>query len=827
MPPADDSYRLPLPDSVGALVRRGAKWSISLLVLRQVLGIGSLAVISRYLGPADFGLVAMATSLTGFLNLVADMGMTWATVQERELDRDKVNALFWFGAVLGLATWAAAVAGAPFLAHFYARPELRPICAAIGMSLLLNGLASQPVALLKRRIRQKAFSAIQTAASFAGAMVGISMAMAGTGYWALVGQLLTTPLVLLVLAIHQTAFLPGRPVFSSGVWSLLKFGGFVGMCNLVAYFQVSLDAVLIGYHGGAAEVGYYSRACFLKSIPAVYAAVTLTDIMVPALSALRADPQRLAAAYRKTVRVIAFVGCPLGVFLGITAPETVRMVYGRGWEPVVPILYWLSLPGIVLPVYTTMGWLYLAAGKARDMFLQAVVATALAGAAFSWGVRWGSLGVACAAAALFTIPLPLASLYLAHRAARIEFGPTLRSIHPIFLASLVAAAGGCAAGWIASSLGICWQAALVGKALGIFTLYGVAAFYLVRPFPLPFIERAAVMVPRKLKARDRLKDWLPPAALRLGRRLVRRGRRLLRPTSSGLDGAVEHRIGNISLLLPGDHPLPKYQSAWSLYDIPLRHLADALREATEGGYRAIDIGANVGDTAAAINAGGTTPVLCIEGDPAYFAFLDRNARAVGPQVVVEKCFVGDADGQADARKLDRRQGTTVALTAIQSAAGGLPVRRLESILLAHPEFDFPQLVKIDTDGCDFSIILSHLPYLSTRKPVLFFEYIVDSAPAYRQSLECIDGLIGAGYEQFLVFDNFGNFLLSTTSKQTLQELSLYLLSHAAFGAAVYYLDICAMAGAQRNVADILREKLAALTLGRVGEETPARGRAAA
>ena len=245
------------------------------------------------------------------------------------------------------------------------------------------------------------------------------------------------------------------------------------------------------------------------------------------------------------------------------------------------------------------------------------------------------------------------------------------------------------------------------------------------------------------------------------------------------------------------------------------------------GYCAVDIGANVGDTAAAINAGGTTPVLCIEGDPSYFQFLEHNAKALGPQIVVEKCFVGDRDGQADEAKLDRRQGTTAAVRAIGSAAGRLPVRRLESILRAHPQFESPQLVKIDTDGYDFRIILSHLPFLSTRKPVLFFEYIVDARPSCEQSLECIDALIRVGYEQFLVFDNFGHFLLSTTSRDTVRELNQYLLSNAMFGTAVNYFDICAIPGAHRNVAVILREKLFALTLGRIEDGMPDRRRATA
>ena len=40
----------------------------------------------------------------------------------------------------------------------------------------------------------------------------------------------------------------------------------------------------------------------------------------------------------------------------------------------------------------------------------------------------------------------------------------------------------------------------------------------------------------------------------------------------------------------------------------------------------IDVGANVGDTAAVIKAGADVPVFCIEGDPQIYPILQRNTR---------------------------------------------------------------------------------------------------------------------------------------------------------------------------------------------------------
>lgn len=484
-----DVYAAPPRDTVGRLARSGAKWSVSLLIVRQVIGLGSTAVICRILSPDDFGLLAMVRTLTVLLLLISDMGMSWANVSKKDIRRNEVNVLFWSGAFLGGLAWGVCVLAAPYAAWFYGRAELTPICFVLGSSLLLNGLTIQPLALLKRQMRQKTLSLLQTISAAVAVVVGITLAIAGAGYWALVAQPLTLALVLLILSLQQSGYRPGFPRFSRRMLGLLTFGGYVGACNLVTYFQMNLDSILIGRYCGAGELGYYSRAFFLRTLPAMYAAIALTDLMVPALVALRDDRQRLARAYRKAIRIIAFVGCPLGAFLGVTAPETVRLIYGPAWGPVVPLLMWLSLPGAVLPLYRTTGWLFLATGKIRQMFLLTVVVVPVVAVVFVVAVRWGGAGIAVARAVLFTVPFPLIALYVAHRAAGIEFRQTLKSVAPILLACLLSALAGVGVGTLVSSAGMPWGAVYGVKTIVMVFAYLFLACIFVRPLPIGWMER--------------------------------------------------------------------------------------------------------------------------------------------------------------------------------------------------------------------------------------------------------------------------------------------------------------------------------------------------
>lgn len=286
---------------------------------------------------------------------------------------------------------------------------------------------------------------------------------------------------------------------------------------------------------------------------------------------------------------------------------------------------------------------------------------------------------------------------------------------------------------------------------------------------------------------------------------------------------VVHIVGSASLVLPADHGLIKYRSAWQLYDEPLTYIASAIRK-IRGEYRAIDIGANVGDTAAAINVGGVVSVLCIEGDEAYWGFLEKNARTLGPHIILEKSFVGGTPGYVSADALDRSRGTTSAVRAIATgAANGVAVLRLEQILERHASFRDALLLKVDTDGLDFDILLAHIDYLAERKPIVFFEYLIEAPePAFQKSLECIDRLLEIGYDRFLVFDNFGNYLLSTTSCDTFRDLNLYLLSNAAFGQAVHYLDVCAFAAEHADVLDAVNAKVFEIAFSGAGDCVPSK-----
>jgi len=230
--------------------------------------------------------------------------------------------------------------------------------------------------------------------------------------------------------------------------------------------------------------------------------------------------------------------------------------------------------------------------------------------------------------------------------------------------------------------------------------------------------------------------------------------RLRRMVVATADPLVRFKIGRFELLLPLAHRLPLYRRAHPLYDAAIGRLAALVHEKYPPAF-VVDIGANVGDTAAIIRSESPAPLLCIEGDERFFALLEQNARGLGPAVHLEKALVGGAADTVTG-SLQSRNGTA---RVVSSGSGSITLITLEQILDRNPNLRPLGLVKIDTDGFDCPIVESNLGLWEKLGPVLFFEYDPAFYPGW-DPLPMWEGLARAGYEQVLVLENTGEYTLT-------------------------------------------------------------------
>jgi FkbM family methyltransferase len=264
-----------------------------------------------------------------------------------------------------------------------------------------------------------------------------------------------------------------------------------------------------------------------------------------------------------------------------------------------------------------------------------------------------------------------------------------------------------------------------------------------------------------------------------------------------------YTVGRHRLKLPWDCCLDVYQAKYKRYDWALGEIA---RE-TFAKYPkscAIDIGANVGDSAALICKHQDVPVLCIEGHPRFTAYLRENAVSM-PNITVVECLIGKENAMIPMSSLTAVNGSAhISGGGIPNSHGNVAMRKLPYLIQDHSEFSGAKLIKIDTDGSDFDVIQSSDSLFVKNRPAIFFEYDPTiRADGPEQSIETIKALNGMGYARFLVYDNFGNLmrLIRENAPEEFSWITEYLLANKRYGPQVGYVDVLALAEHDADICE--------------------------
>jgi PST family polysaccharide transporter len=424
--------------------------------------------------------MAMVAAITALAQAGSDFGLSWATVQRAQLNRNQIDALLVINTAFGFFLMALCAASAPYVAEFYRRPELTKITIAASTALFLSSIAVQPTALMRRQMKLKELSLCSIWAMSISAIVAIVLARFGVGYWALVVQLILQQAITTALSFWMSGYVPGLPRNFLNTRSLVTFGSYSAAYGIVNYFARNLDNVLVGKFWGATALGYYSRAYFLMTLPGMIVIGVFGGVLIPAMASLRSEPARMEAIYVRALRLITVLGCAFAVGLAAAAPELVELVYGPKWRAVVPILLWLSAASILQPIQNTAQWLYIVAGRGRSMFVMGLAVSASATLAFAIGISSGPVGVARAYAIANTI-IAYPVLFMAHRACGLNISRTVSETAPLLVCALIMGVFVWIVGTVSSAAGLGLSGRLAAKLTVGIVLYPACLRQLARP----------------------------------------------------------------------------------------------------------------------------------------------------------------------------------------------------------------------------------------------------------------------------------------------------------------------------------------------------------
>ncbi|MFK3984942.1 lipopolysaccharide biosynthesis protein [Micromonospora sp. NPDC050397] len=312
-------------------VRSAIGWSYLLTAGRVGSSVIVTFLLAKLLGPNEFGLVAMATVFILIAQTIIQQGLVSAIVQRDNLTPEHLDAAFGVTLLGGLGVGALTALASPLWSLVNGRPDgLTEVCLALSPLVLLQGLAIVPEAVLRRELQFRSVAIRTLLAAAISGVVGISLALAGAGIWALVAQQLTTSVVSLIVLWVVCPWRPSRRPRLGAIRDLWAFSAHSANAGLGLMLSSKADVIFTGIFFGPAATGIYRLASRLPDMLVDVTVRSLQQVALPSLSRLQEERRAFAVHLTKLQHLGAIAGLPVLGVLAATAHPLVGFL-GDDW----------------------------------------------------------------------------------------------------------------------------------------------------------------------------------------------------------------------------------------------------------------------------------------------------------------------------------------------------------------------------------------------------------------------------------------------------------------------------------------------------------------
>jgi O-antigen/teichoic acid export membrane protein len=317
----------------------------------------SAFIVARIVGPGEVGVGAAVVATHVLLWVVVNALFADALVQRLMIDEESASSAVWASTLVGvLGAFVQAGAGFP-VARSLGDERIVAMSLALALPLPLVGAAGAMQGLLTRQRDYRALAGRAVIGQGGGTLIGVSLALAGSGAWAIVAQQLATS-ALGALSLLLRAPIRPRPVLRwQPVRALLRVGFPLVLSTLVQHSRYRLFALLIGGIAGAAALGQVHMAFRLVETVKDIVSTAFWRLTLPVMSAQQRSLPALHAAISRFLALTSLVLFPLFGGMLVVIHPLVRVLLGPLWVA-------SADAATVLIVITMYNFLYLPAGVA-------------------------------------------------------------------------------------------------------------------------------------------------------------------------------------------------------------------------------------------------------------------------------------------------------------------------------------------------------------------------------------------------------------------------------------------------------------------------------
>ena len=363
-------------DDGGGLTRKtaiGAAWLLSWRLISRSLGIVSTLILARVLMPADFGVVAMATTFGAAIEALSQLGLQDALVRRAGDDRALFDTAFTLQAGRAMLIAATVAAASPVAAWWFDEPRLGPVLLVLAAGTFVAGFENVGIVEFRRAMRFDVQVRLLFVPRLLQVATTIPLALSLHSYWALLAGIVVSQVARTTMTywVH-----PYRPRFALSGWrELAGFSFWTWASSAAAVVWDRADPFILGPVVGTARLGLYLISVELAILPVTEIVSPISDALFAGFARAQTKGQASAHHAPMVAAALVMVIMPITITISCGSAYVVAALLGPQWAEAVPLVAILAWLCPFTPISFVCNTALIANGRVRRSFTGRLIAS--------------------------------------------------------------------------------------------------------------------------------------------------------------------------------------------------------------------------------------------------------------------------------------------------------------------------------------------------------------------------------------------------------------------------------------------------------------------
>ena len=313
-------------------------WKLAEQIGAQMVSFIVSIILARLLMPDDYSVVSIISIISAFCAVFIDSGLSKALVQKRNVDLLDYSTVLVVSLCFSVVLYWGLFFLAPYIAKLYGKNLLIPVIRVYSITLIIGAFNTVQCAYISKNLLFKNYFLSTIVGTIISAFIGISIAYAGYGPWALVTQQMTNLLIYTIILSLTSRFRPQFAFSMERLKKLWSYGIKVLGTSLLDMLYDKLRPLVVGIKFNTVDLAYYEKGSSYPGIINSTLSSTLAAVLFPIIAAAQDDIIEVKLITQKYIRVASFLIFPSLLGLAAVANNLVLWMLTERWTQAVPYM---------------------------------------------------------------------------------------------------------------------------------------------------------------------------------------------------------------------------------------------------------------------------------------------------------------------------------------------------------------------------------------------------------------------------------------------------------------------------------------------------------